>query len=176
MAPCRWLLWTHFHKCFKQDWQYPTINYPVSAAQRSRSARCGEGHCCPWHCHSDSIGRICWCQCVPTEGHGWHWTYCPAHVGQQSTHHPRSWVRARFAWGVDTWPRGGGCTSKPSSMRADKGFPSLWMWTPSMWFVHSKLCKVAVVVCRCRTSRLIFKGIWKTHQLWQWKNLATTAT
>lgn len=106
--------------------------------------------------------------------HGWHWTYCHAHFGQQITQNPSSWGSARFAWGVDTWPQDGGCTNKPSSMRANQGFPSLWMQTPLMCFVHSKLCKVAAVVCRYRTVRLIFKGIWKPHQFWQWKNLATT--
>lgn len=52
---------------------------------------------------------------APTEGRGWHWTYSPAHVGHQVSHHPSSWERARCAWGVGTWPQAGGCTNKPSS-------------------------------------------------------------
>lgn len=90
----------------------------------------------PWHCHSHSICRICWCQCVPVAGTG-----LTAMLNKSPTKSPPQQLsESQVCLGSGTWPQESGCTNKPSSMRANKGFPSLWMQTPSTCFIHSKLC------------------------------------
>lgn len=113
------------------------------------------------HCPGHSICRIRWCSVSLQRDR--------AHTGLSAmlilgtslwiTHRPSSWVRARFAWEVDTLAQDSGYTNKCSSVRADKGFPSRWKLTISTRFVHSKLCKAIVLGCRYRTSSLIFKGV-----------------
>lgn len=76
----------------------------------------GEGRWCPLALPQPLHVQDLLVQYIPVEGRGWPWTYCHAHGGQQFTPHPSSWVRARFAWGLDTLPQDSGCTNKPSSV------------------------------------------------------------